>query len=58
MHGPHWLSKSSVSPCVYRDHPPQRADRRAYVKSRNNIDSFHVGDMLRERLRLGDEPPD
>jgi hypothetical protein len=27
------------------------------VKSRNNIDSFHVGDMLRERLRLGDEPP-
>jgi hypothetical protein len=28
------------------------------VKSRNNIDSFHVGDMLRERLRLSDEPAD
>jgi phosphohistidine phosphatase SixA len=28
------------------------------VKSRSNIDSFHVGDMLRERLRLSDEPPD
>jgi hypothetical protein len=31
MHGPHWLSKSSVSPCVYRDHPPQRADPRAWL---------------------------